>query len=157
MPPVQKGLDQSQLYQSALRYLAVRPRSTQEMVDYLNNKTGQNQPLTQGVIDQLLQFNLLNDAKFAIDWVNYRFRQDKGPILIRQELKRKGISLDLIDSPLLAIAPTAWQSQARHLLTKRHYPLPLNLANKAKIYRYLASRGYPSTIIIPVIDGYTPS
>jgi regulatory protein len=140
---------------STLRFLSIRNRSQKEIQDYLAKKTHHNEPLIDAVMSRLSHFNLLNDHQFARDWVDMRLKQGKGPILIHQELKLKGINSNLIDQTLHAIDTNQWFESAQAVTQKKHLlpRSPTNFGEKAKTYRYLQSRGFPPSIIRAVIDG----
>ena len=142
------------LVSAAVRFISIRNRSTHEVDVYLTKKTANNPELIQAVMQRLSHFNLLNDPQFAREWVGMRLKHGKGPLLINQELKQKGLDPDLINQCLAEIEREAWLESATQLINQKHLPVGPNvdLKSKAKVYRYLQNRGYPSSIIRSVID-----
>jgi regulatory protein len=78
-------------YNRALDFLAVRPRSEWEVRDRLRRK-GVPDTDIQGVIERLHRAGYLDDAAFARFWIEERARSSpRGPRLLQQELRRKGV------------------------------------------------------------------
>ncbi len=86
---------------SALDYLTRRPRSRQEIKQYLLKKEISPYNL-QAVLTYLTDLNLLDDLAFAQYWIENReaFRP-RGDYGLRYELRRKGVSETIIEEALL--------------------------------------------------------
>jgi regulatory protein len=92
--------DIQKAYSSAISYLARKIRSVKEMADYLLKKDFE-EPVIQEVIHKLIDQKYLDDKEYAFAFVRTQINTtDKGPGLIRMELKEKGIEKDLIDQTL---------------------------------------------------------
>lgn len=86
--------------ESALRYLSFRPRSIVEVKKFLLKKKYEL-PLIESVIASLTETRFLDDQQFAQWWAEARIKSGKsGPIRIKQELRLKGISKEMIDTVL---------------------------------------------------------
>jgi regulatory protein len=87
-------------YERALRYLAYRPRSEQEVRRYLTDKSVEPDAAEQ-VIRRLRRVRLIDDEAFAEFWVENReaFRP-RGAWALRSELRQKGVSSHVIESAL---------------------------------------------------------
>jgi regulatory protein len=89
-------------YNRALDFLAVRPRSAWEVRDRLRRK-GVPDTDIGGVIERLERAGYLDDAAFARFWIEERARSNpRGPRLLQQELRRKGVSGPVIAQELAA-------------------------------------------------------
>jgi regulatory protein len=76
----------------ALHYLSYRMRSVFEISDYLKKKEYET-PIIEEVIAKLKSYNYLNDEEFAKAFVRSKKNTSiKGPKIIRNELKEKGVS-----------------------------------------------------------------
>ncbi|PJF25209.1 MAG: RecX family transcriptional regulator, partial [Phototrophicales bacterium] len=76
---------------SASRFLAVRPRSIQEVRDHLIRKRFENAVISQA-IDKLQALGYLDDQAFAAFWVRERRTfKPLGARALRYELRQKGI------------------------------------------------------------------
>ena len=101
-------------YNRALDFLAVRPRSAWEVRERLRRK-GVPDTDIPGVIERLERAGYLNDAEFARYWIEERARSSpRGPRLLQQELRRKGVSGPVIAQELAAFeAKRVEESEAR--------------------------------------------
>ena len=87
-------------YASALFYLQYRARSEKEIEDYLKKKNASD-PIRQQVIAKLKAQKFLDDENFARMWIESRMRaKPRSQMLLKMELRRKGISDDVIRSVL---------------------------------------------------------
>lgn len=78
--------------QLALNYLSYQLRSKKEIIDYLKGKEILLEDRKK-IILRLEEMNLLNDTMFSESYVRTLMRtSDKGPKMIMQQLKRKGLN-----------------------------------------------------------------
>ncbi len=97
---------------SALRYclglLKSRPRTSFEVAVRLKEK-GYEDTVINSTIGQLLEVRLLDDERFARDWVRYRDRlRPSGEWLIKHELEEKGLDERIISRALAARQTPEW-------------------------------------------------
>jgi regulatory protein len=81
----------------ALNFLALRPRSRQEVRYYLRRK---NTPpeLIEKALTRLDKLNLINDHDFATFWVETREQfKPKGARALKNELRLKGVQREIVD------------------------------------------------------------
>lgn len=79
-------------YSKAISYLGYRMRTEKEIRDYLIKNEVDDVHIDE-IIDRLLERNLLDDEEFANAFVRTRIRtSSKGPGLVKQELRAKGVS-----------------------------------------------------------------
>lgn len=97
----QKASDFGKLYQRALEWVLMRPRSERETKDYLSRKIYEKNldPGYQEIIfERLKSKNYLDDYKFAQHWVENRF--------VKKGISRKRLSMELakkdIDKEIIA-------------------------------------------------------
>lgn len=84
----------------ALRLLGIRPRSVREMRDRLGRK-GYDRAEIEAAIAELCQAGLLDDRKFAAQWVESRLAlKPMGFSRLRAELLAKGVDRQTVDSSL---------------------------------------------------------
>ncbi len=125
----------------AVRFLATRPRSEQEVRRSLAQKDVP-QPAIDSAMERLRALGYLDDHAFAEFWVNNR-RQFK-PLsarALRYELRQKGIAADIIDDVLQTQdedddAYRAAQSQLRRIRSTERAEL------RQKLMMFLARRGF---------------
>lgn len=138
---------------TGLHYLSFRPRTELEMVRHLKTKE-----YDEDMIDELtkewIKLGYLDDQAFAKQWVEERVRyKKKGRLLLREELKQKGISTKIIHEVLDHIDQKEEYKACLELAQKKIKTLD-NLAEqkeKYKLYSYLQRRGYTYEIIQSVL------
>lgn len=145
-----------ELRRAAMDLLARREHSRAELVDKLRRKFAEQaegvEQLLPDVLDQLEQDGLLSDARFVAAYVRYRRSRGFGPLLIRQELRGKGVSSALLDAAL-AENTQEWLESLRGLIArKRRLASSAGDAQEArkarqKLYRFCLSRGFTSVQI----------
>lgn len=141
-------------YERALNYLSYRPRSETEVRRNLRDKDVDHQAI-QVVIDRLTRAGLLDEREFAAYWVDNRARfNPRGLRGLRYELRRKGVSRDIIDDALdgfdvQAAARNAVEEGARKL----SHEAPRDFRRKLKAY--MARRGFSYTVTKPLVEEKT--
>lgn len=86
--------------EAALRLLAYRDRTVQEMRDRLSRK-GFAADIVESVLQRLLENGLLDDERFACSWIrNGQGSRPSGRRRLRYELRLKGVDGDLIETAL---------------------------------------------------------
>lgn len=154
-----------EFYNKALKFLSYRPRSEKEVREKLKSRISSKKveevENVDGVIDRVIQKlkekKFINDEEFAKGFLESRLRFKPRSIrLIKLELKKKGISDDIIqtiihDSKFMIHSDL---EQAKRLVEKR-LPRYKGLGRQ-KIYekmgRYLASKGFDWDTIKKSID-----
>lgn len=142
----------------AFKVLSFRPRSTCELRLKLNTYSKKHElsdNLIDKVITDLTENKYLNDEDFTRWWIEQRsvFRQ-KGKVVLRIELKNKGISREIIEKVLLTITNDREIEMAKNLLKKKltlWENLPIE-EKKGKISNYLLRRGFNWEAINVLID-----
>lgn len=100
-----RGMDsQQRAVETAMRAIGSRPRSTREIEDNLRGK-GYAPDTIAAAVARLAARGYLDDAAFARWWTENRTQfRPRGPHLLRQELRRKGVAGDTIADTLSAQA-----------------------------------------------------
>lgn len=126
----------------ALRYLNIRIRSTKELKDYLLRKNF-TQEVIEAVIERLVQLKFLNDASFGESFIrNRQERKGKSKLLIKYELKQKGIDESLI-TQLSQNAKEDVETARDFIIRKRRIYGNLDKKEfREKMMRLLQSRGF---------------
>lgn len=85
---------------NAYMLLRIRPRSEQEVRDRLKSK-GYGPDLTDEIVGVLKKTGEIDDVKFAAFWVESRMHQNPaGDVVLKHELKHKGVEAGVIDEAL---------------------------------------------------------
>ncbi|NDJ86759.1 MAG: RecX family transcriptional regulator [Chloroflexi bacterium] len=143
-------------YDRAIRYLASRPRSAQEVRRKLQTADF-NPEVIEAVIDRLEDMNYLDDLAFAQMWVRDRSQfNPRGPMALRAELRTKGITdttidVALTDLDVIPLAMAAAEQKSRSLRAADQHSF------RRKLSSYLARRGFDFETISTVVDSLIES
>ena len=125
----------------ALRYAAMRLRSTWEMEQYFKRK-GASPALAEKTLNKLTNVGLLSDEGFARAWVaNRRLLRLTSKRKLQQELRAKHVADEVIDSALAGDEGADEQSALRELIAKKR-GLPKYKADPLKLLQYLTRQGF---------------
>ncbi|MHB9154768.1 MAG: regulatory protein RecX [Endomicrobiales bacterium] len=154
LQPLIEEEEQRHAMDYAFRLLGIRSRSEKELAERLRLKNFPPQAVDR-VFNRLRELGYLNDAQFASDWVRYRTQQGKGPSLIKAELRRKGISGEMIAEAFsgLEVSPEDLAAQVRDIAEKKLKTLqglPPRTAAR-RLAGYLVRRGFDLNTISEVL------
>ncbi len=136
-------MDFSELEQAAVRYLAGREHSREELRRKLLTKCG-DQSLVNRLLEDLARRRLQSDERFVEQYVAQRSRKGYGPVRIRQELRQRGIAGELIDRWLDASDPV-WEERLGEVVRGKFGNRPAaDFKERARRARFLEYRGFPS-------------
>ncbi len=137
--------------ESAVRFLASRPRSEAEVRRNLQKKTFDDRVI-DATVQRLSNLGYLDDEAFARYWIENRETfKPRGPMALRYELRQKGISDRVIDSTLETIdvfdsAYRAAQNRASRFKGKDIQTF------EHKVGSFLQRRGFTYEVIRNVIE-----
>jgi regulatory protein len=137
----------------ALRFLAQRPRSEQEIRRRLQ-RAGVAEDAVAGVLVQLREHGLVDDAAFAQYWLEQRqtFRP-RGARLVRAELRQHGISTDLASAAADGLAGSAEEDAYRAAQRRAlHLATADERAFKQRLGQFLARRGFDWQVVSTVVE-----
>lgn len=139
---------------SAMNLLALREHSVKELKEKLGRKF-ECTALIEEAIASLTEQSLQSDERFAQVFVAMRQRQGKGPLIIKMELREKGVTSELI-ARFVDDSDTLWFELACDVWGKKfRSTLPLDSRERAKQMRFLQSRGFSSRHIQAVFAATT--
>jgi regulatory protein len=141
---------------TALRILGRRDHSSRELERKLRQRGYQRGDI-QTVLAECRRFNYLDDRKYAFSQIHYLRAKGYGAHRIRQTLKTKGLSSDLITEAIEAICNEVDQIRdCRRALAKKRRQSGMeglvSAEDKKRLYRFLYQRGYPPAIIQQAMD-----
>tara|TARA_B100000427_G_scaffold327439_1_gene338185 strand:+ start:634 stop:1029 length:396 start_codon:yes stop_codon:yes gene_type:complete len=102
------------------------------------------------LIIELIQFNFLNEERYARSYARGKFRIKKwGKIKIRMALKKREVYFKCIDLAMLEIDDKTYLNTLKELLQKKNDVLKEtnSYKRKMKLIRYLVTRGYEYDLI----------
>lgn len=137
----------------ALRFLAQRPRSEQEVRRRLR-RAGVGEAAEEALIAQLRQHMLVDDSAFAQYWVEQRqtFRP-RGARLLRAELRQHGVDAAAAQAAAVTTENSAVDDAYRAVHKRaRQLSSADERAFKTRLAQFLARRGFDWETISPVVD-----
>ena len=138
------------------RFLSIRNRSVKEMREYLTKKKAPVEVIER-IITSLKEHKFLNDETFARSWVLNRARlKPKGKMLLKMELRQKGITPELIQKVLAEVQEEIPDEleQAKSLIIKRMERMKGATRDEiySKVGGFLSRRGFSWDIVKKAID-----
>ncbi|UTX51462.1 RecX family transcriptional regulator [Candidatus Saccharibacteria bacterium TM7i] len=144
------------LYTRTLEYSLMRPRSVYEVEQYLyrkmrpsRTKTGEMRPgyskqASERVLDRILERGYVDDAKFAMYWVeNRRLKKGASERLLRSELSAKGVASSIIDVTL-ADSPRSERDELRKVIERKS----ARYSDRQKLIQYLVRQGFSYSDVV---------
>ena len=134
----------------ALHLLEKQDRSEKNLRDKLK-EGGYSQEIVDIAIDYINEYGYLDDARMAASHI--RFYQDsRSKLRLKQDLIGKGISADVIDRVMDEEYTSDESDLIEKLLLKKNYNKDnATYEERAKMYRFLAGRGFSSDSINRVL------
>jgi regulatory protein len=128
------------LYNRALNYVALRPRSVWEAEFYLKRKDSPA-PLTEQITNKLIKLGLLDDKKFARAFVHdRRLLRSQSSRRLQLELRKKHVPSQVIDE-VLQEDETDERTMLQELVAKKLQQSKYN-DDELKLMQYLARQGF---------------
>lgn len=137
-------------YLQSLKFIDYRERSEAEIRSYLN-KREITEDVMDDVIDRLHRSGLVDDLRFAENWVENRAEfRPRGRRALSYELRQKGISEEIIQETLDQYDEEAMAYQAALKQSKKYNKLEWRDFRK-KMVGFLTRRGFSYDIAAPTI------
>lgn len=128
-------------YQRAVNYLSYRLRTETEIRKNLR-KHDVSEEVIENVIDRLQRSGLVDDARFALNWVENRSEmRPRGRRALSYELRQKGVNSKIIQQVVDSIDEDELAYQAASLRYRKLRNLEFQDFRK-KMYSHLAQRGF---------------
>ena len=139
----------------AVRLINHRARSTAELRQRLLDAEFEPEGVEE-VIDRCTASGMLDDARFAQEWVRQREKnQKKSVAVLRRELQRKGIAQALIEDALAQVDEQSQEQILEELVTKKAASLKTRPADRKEYDKALrrvvgvaARRGFPQGVAL---------
>lgn len=105
-------------------------------------------------VEKLASDGLVSDERFAEALVAVRIRKGQGPVRIRAELKKRGVSADLVQRHVYD-AGHDWIALAHDVRSRKFgATVPAEFKDKAKQMRFLEYRGFDNEQIQAAVGEY---
>ncbi len=142
-------------FERAVGYVSYAPRSKRETEKYLRDK-GYDGDVVSEAVKRLCDYKYIDDLTYAQSYVKSKSGK-YGKIRIRSELKRKGISADIIDDILSGeefcddYTEEEYDERSGAAEVARRYLKSHRGCDAQKLKRYLAGRGFTWDCINAVV------
>lgn len=133
----------------AFRLFKFRPRTKFELYDRLKRK-GYTDKEIKKTITYLTESGLLDDEKFAKEWISSRFRKGKSIRLIKSELLQKGVDKEVVERVFaeMKIQPSDELKVIEELIRKKKIYEDLEPSvRKRRLVAFLLRRGFSLELI----------
>lgn len=127
---------------SALNVLAAKSITAKLLCDKLSQK-GYDKAVISEVINELTDLGYIDDEAYANMYLEYCLEKLWGKNKIRFEMKKRGLSDELIENAINSVnASNEISSMSDLILSKYGSDNLTDIKTKARITRYFASRGF---------------
>jgi len=130
---------------AAMRMLVHREYSVAELMDRLETK-GYSRPISQRVVQQLREEGLQSDSRFAEVYARSRLDRGSGPMLLRAEMRARGLEEALVDE-YVTQSHEYWVGLAVKAVGKRFKAAPTTRDAWGEQARFLARKGFSADLI----------
>lgn len=138
---LKEASEHGKLYQRALEWVLLRPRSVRETRDYLSRKSGQ----FDDIMERLIERGYLDDRKFAEWYVENRFvKKGVSRKRLAMELMKKGVAKDIIDDVLDARND---EEEIKKIIERKR-----SKYDDEKLMMYLCRQGFSYDLVIKVLE-----
>ena len=140
--------------QILLRRLTDQPRSRAELADTLRTKRVPDDLATR-MLDRFEEVGLIDDTVFAQAWVQSRHAgRGLGRRALQYELRRKGVSDDVVTAALAQLGRDAERETARRLAHRRRASMGRldPVVQRRRLAGLLARRGYSGDLVASVLS-----
>jgi regulatory protein len=140
-----RAADEEGAFRAALRALERRAHGTRELGLKLERK-GHTEEAVEAALQRLVSLGLLDDAEFVRAYLRARSAKGRGPVRMRHDLARLGVSRELVEQGLAELATTGEDplARAREIAERRLKSLASlpREARRRRLVAFLARRGY---------------
>lgn len=150
VPEPEQATDAEAAHAAAISLLARRDFATGELRQKLQQK-GFDAEAIESVVAELTQERLVDDSRYASNYVKYHSGRGQGPVRIAADLRALGVADDVI-SNALAEGPD-WPALAQEVRARKFGGArPADWPGKARQARFLQYRGFSSDHIRSALD-----
>ena len=130
----------------AVRLLAAKPRSVEELRERLLEKRWTNQEIVAAVIEKLQEYKYLDDKQFAADLASSKLRQKPvGKRKLQQSMSRKKLDRETLDEAIASAYEKMPESELIDRAIEKRLRLkgaPQTREDTKKFYDFLMRQGF---------------
>jgi regulatory protein len=151
-----RAADEEAAFRTTLRFLERRPFACRNLARRLVLK-GHPPEAAEAAIARAERAGLLNDAQFALHYVQTRSARGRGPLRLRRDLALLGVERAVVDRALAEAfgadgsdAPSAEALARKRLAQLKGLPRPVQ---RRRLLAYLGRRGYAGDGVSRMVAG----
>ncbi|MDO4869384.1 MAG: RecX family transcriptional regulator [Bacillota bacterium] len=138
----------------ALYYLNIKPRTRQQVIDYLQKKEFEQDEI-DAAVRELEEYRYIDDYNYCQLYFEMGFEKSRGIGRIKRELLSKGVDKEIIEEALenMGQVPDQYdmaRQLAESILQTLHDEDKQKL--KAKLARRLAGRGFAADVVYRTVN-----
>ena len=137
--------------QRAVKLLAAKPRSVEELRERLLEKEWTNEEVVEGVLQKLGEYGYLNDERYAFGYASYRVRQKPvGRQRLQRDLQLKKVSRETATEALdLVFQETPEEELIDRAIAKRTRlrGRPTTRAEVKSLFDHLLRQGFSYELV----------
>ena len=146
---LKKISDFGKMYERALNFVMIRPRSRRELEDYCRRKKWESAEFA-AVLERLEKRGYINDRTFAKAWVeSRRLTKAMSARRLRLELKQKGITDEIVNQVFAESEFDEGDALKAMIVKKRRLA---RYQDEQKLMQYLARQGFSFDDIKNALD-----
>lgn len=150
-----RAADQEAAFRTALKALERRPFARADLGRRLVQK-GHPPPAVDYALERLVELELLDDARYAAQFIESHSTRGRGPARLRADLRRKGVESAVIDRALAERFPPGTDLRAQPLALAQKRASQLGdlprTTKRRRLLAYLARRGFRGGEVLDVVD-----
>lgn len=150
-----QAADEEGAFRAGLRALERRAHAERELANKLQRR-GHPPRAIAAAIARLRQLELLDDGVFARQFIAARTERGRGPIRLRRDLALLGVTREIIDPLLVALAQDTDDplARARELIARRARSMASIALDvrRRRLVAFLARRGYRGDDAMRLVD-----
>jgi regulatory protein len=147
--------DPESVARSILLQRLTRSPATRSQLSDLLARRGVPADAADRVLDRFCEVGLIDDGRFALDWVESRHAgRGLARRALAHELRNKGVSQEQIETALSDLQPDVERATAHRLAARRLgslLGLPADVQRR-RLAGYLARKGYPAGLVYDVVS-----
>jgi regulatory protein len=149
-----RAADEEAAYRTVLRYLERRPFSARDLARRLVLK-GHPPEAATSAVERAARAGLIDDARFALHYIETRAARGRGPLRLRRDLAALGVERALVDGALAeAFGPDGANAPSVEILARKRLnqlaglPKPVR---RRRLLAFLARRGFADESVHRVV------
>ena len=139
-------------FQRAVKLLAAKPRSVEELRERLLEKQWTDEATVEAVLAKLVEYGYLNDERFAFGFASYRVRQKPvGRQRLARDLQMKKVSKETADEALNLVFEETPEEELIDRAIEKRIRLrgrPETRAETKSLFDHLLRQGFSYELVI---------